>query len=1071
MLEVRNLTKIYKAKGGAEIRALDDVSLSFGETGLVFVLGKSGCGKSTLLNMIGCLDSPTSGEIIADGRSIRDFSSADLDAYRNTFVGFIFQEYNVLNEFTVKDNVSLALELQREKNADERVHEILQELELEEFADRKPGTLSGGQKQRVAIARALVKNPRIIMADEPTGALDSNTGKQVLDTLKYLSGTRLVIVVSHDRDFAESYGDRIIELKDGRVISDVTKVHEQAEIINDSVKQIGPNILTVKSGARLTRENFAAIQAFISSRRDTVMIAAGNEDAAIVRKVVKVSEEDTRESFVDTPSEGSEIAGAKRPAEAASKPQAEASGAGAGADAGADAGAGAGADAGADAGEKAKAAGFRVAADEMKTDMVRPRLPFKKAFKMGATGLGIKRFRLAITIILSIVAFVFFGLMACFMTYNVNDIFADSFLASNYTCLNLQKNYKYTEIITHYKNGEKDSTDKWTGTIQTNFSEDDVSDFGLSAGDALFGCAVPGNVWNASISVSSEDYAYYKISINKALYAPEESAYHKTKAEGGAILYGSYPKEDNEACISSYMAEALLHSEFYDYADGKTNAPEYDVSVMEDLIGTVLYVNDSYDYSGTSYENSSAAFEITGIFDAGGMPDEYLSIRDGTYDSNTASDFTYYLQDGLEQCLLVTQNYFSSKEVVNEYPAEYYFNQSYSYMVSFSKDPYGNPGDLYYENDYMYYSEDSLDVNFFDGQARTSLADDEVAVPLSYLMNIASCDFDSVHSGDENYEEEYEDFQTAALSSDGVDIGVYPALQGLRDGFFRYYEPLSDGSRISGTMYVETDEVREFLEGIVTDYFAQNPAIITIFSQTGVSRDTDLAGSLKVAGWYDSSDIGNAGLYLSKAVYDKLDLDWSFVWSYDYEFPEDAYYECMVIPITRTSSWLGSVIHRMDGSTVSYTSTNRLYDIVSTVGGLLETLSAVFLGVGIVLAIFAALLLFNFISVSISGKNKEIGILRAVGASGKDVFKIFFTESAIISLICFVLSVIVCAVLVMFFDSYFRASFYTVVTLIVFNGWCVLMMLAIAVIVAFLGTFLPVFFAARRKPAEAIRTL
>ena len=136
-------------------------------------------------------------------------------------MGFIFQEYNILDEFTVGANIGLALELQGKRADDGEINRILHEVDLDGYGSRRPNELSGGQKQRVAIARALVKNPEIIMADEPTGALDSNTGKQVFDTLKRLSCDKLVIIVSHDRDFSEKYADRIIELADGHVISDI----------------------------------------------------------------------------------------------------------------------------------------------------------------------------------------------------------------------------------------------------------------------------------------------------------------------------------------------------------------------------------------------------------------------------------------------------------------------------------------------------------------------------------------------------------------------------------------------------------------------------------------------------------------------------------------------------------------------------------------------------------------------------------------------------------------------------------------------------------------------------------
>ena len=252
MLSVRELTKSYKTKGGVVTKALDGVSIDFPERGMVFILGKSGSGKSTLLNVTGGLDRPDSGEIIVKGKSSKDFSASDFDSYRNTFIGFIFQEYNILNEFNVEQNIALALQLQGKKNDKEAVNALLEQVDLVGYGHRKPNTLSGGQKQRVAIARALIKDPEIIMADEPTGALDSKTGKDVMDTLKKLSREKLVIVVSHDLDFAEQYGDRIVEMKDGKIISDVTKNYAAARALSANVSVIADDTLRVRGGTRLT---------------------------------------------------------------------------------------------------------------------------------------------------------------------------------------------------------------------------------------------------------------------------------------------------------------------------------------------------------------------------------------------------------------------------------------------------------------------------------------------------------------------------------------------------------------------------------------------------------------------------------------------------------------------------------------------------------------------------------------------------------------------------------------------------------------------------------------------------
>ena len=221
MISLRNVSKEYVSKSKHKVQALQDVSLELGEKGLVFVLGKSGSGKSTLLNLLGGLDNPTDGEIVVDGTSMKNFKRSDYDGYRNGYVGFVFQEFNLIDDFDVKGNVALALQLERGSDIQNKVSEALQMVELpQEYLSHRVGELSGGEKQRVAIARCIVKDSKMILADEPTGNLDSATGEAIWNILKKLSETRLVVVVSHDRESAEKYADRTIEIADGRIISD-----------------------------------------------------------------------------------------------------------------------------------------------------------------------------------------------------------------------------------------------------------------------------------------------------------------------------------------------------------------------------------------------------------------------------------------------------------------------------------------------------------------------------------------------------------------------------------------------------------------------------------------------------------------------------------------------------------------------------------------------------------------------------------------------------------------------------------------------------------------------------------
>ena len=221
MLKLQQIVKDYQA-GDATVHALRGVSLTFRESEFVAILGHSGCGKTTLLNIIGGLDHYTSGDLIIGGRSTKDFSDSDWDSYRNHSIGFVFQSYNLIPHQTVLSNVELALTLSGVSKSErrERAKKALESVGLGDQLDKKPNQMSGGQMQRVAIARALVNDPDILLADEPTGALDSETSVQVMEILKNISKDRLIIMVTHNPELAETYASRIVRLKDGEIVDD-----------------------------------------------------------------------------------------------------------------------------------------------------------------------------------------------------------------------------------------------------------------------------------------------------------------------------------------------------------------------------------------------------------------------------------------------------------------------------------------------------------------------------------------------------------------------------------------------------------------------------------------------------------------------------------------------------------------------------------------------------------------------------------------------------------------------------------------------------------------------------------
>ena len=226
MLSLCDIVKTYTT-GDTTMTALRGMSVDFRESEFVAVLGPSGCGKTTLLNVIGGLDRYDSGDLVINGRSTKEYKDADWDTYRNHSVGFVFQSYNLITHQSVLSNVELALTLSGVSREERRARAIaaLEQVGLGDQIGKKPNQMSGGQMQRVAIARALVNDPDILLADEPTGALDTVTSVQIMEILKKVSEHKLVIMVTHNPDLAEQYSTRIIRLLDGEVTDDTDPYH------------------------------------------------------------------------------------------------------------------------------------------------------------------------------------------------------------------------------------------------------------------------------------------------------------------------------------------------------------------------------------------------------------------------------------------------------------------------------------------------------------------------------------------------------------------------------------------------------------------------------------------------------------------------------------------------------------------------------------------------------------------------------------------------------------------------------------------------------------------------------
>ena len=493
MIEIKNIVKTYRPKKGGEVKALDDVSLKFPEKGLVFILGKSGSGKSTLLNVMGGLDTADSGEIIIKGKSSKEFSTGDFDSYRNTYLGFIFQEYNILEDFNVGANIALALKLQGAKATDEKINEILDEVGLSGYGKRKPNELSGGQKQRVAIARALVKNPEIIMADEPTGALDSGTGIQVFDTLKKLSKDKLVIVVSHDREFAESYGDRVIELKDGKVISDIEKHRIDAEVEEGGAENYKGKLLRFPKGYRLTADDVKRINEYLE--RDEAYLSLDEKVNADVKTASHIDEDGKMESFAPTDENAIKIS------------------------------------------------------DDKPFRLIKSRMPVKESFKMGVSGMKTKPFRLIITIFLCFVCFAMFGIVDSFAAYDSKTAIVNSMQDSGIKYTTFRKTVLVDEFGDQFFT-EKRMSDADVENLKNKTGMDFLPVLSESGSGYYSGgsASVSGNFLKDATS------RVYNGNVSGIVEVKDEDALKKHNL---SLMAGRLPKSNDEIAISDFVFDCF----------------------------------------------------------------------------------------------------------------------------------------------------------------------------------------------------------------------------------------------------------------------------------------------------------------------------------------------------------------------------------------------------------------------------------------------------------------------------------------------------------------------------------
>ena len=1161
MLEARNLKKVYKIKDGNVVNALDGVSLKLPDTGMVFILGKSGSGKSTLLNVLGGLDSFDSGEIIIKGSSAKDFKQSHYDSYRNTYIGFIFQEYNVLEELTVGANIALAIELQGRRATNEEINAILREVDLDGLGQRKPNELSGGQKQRVAIARALVKRPEIIMADEPTGALDSVTGKQVFDTLKKLSNDKLVLIVSHDREFSEQYADRIIELKDGKIISDVEKAAYDSDAASESEDKdfitYGDGEITLKAGYELSEDDRIAINEYIKAYSSGTVIKVDKNNKK------KYSSKDF------SPTDESKI-------------------------------------------KSDKTGDFK---------LIKSRLSIKNAFKLGSGALKYKKIRLALTIFLSLISFTLFGVADTIAAYDnistaTNSIYDTGVSYASFTKLvredmgygeywQMYNNYltpeeielirtKTGEKVIGIYNGRYDnlsfSSNLAGGRVEgmrpsviypDTFSGVSYIDNALIAahGLRLLGDSRLPEPNTSEIVITKYVYDYFALVGHTALGDAGEV---KTEIKSVSDILGKKIKltlDYTEATEFTIVGVVDTGFDVSRYEKLAAEDAEYTVSFIENMaLTSELQAAQQYSFAGVLFvhptlmegiiEGAKKAPErvdggngirLYKVVDDSGNNENELYGEDRTNMLQAILFQSFYSLDNIKDDIVwlgAPKDSLNDNQVVISVSAlRNMMNSDYRVMYDGSKlsgyektifDRY-KAGEIVCVNPtlmnqlqnpkyfaafsyaynnlseakalYSAYAQvDNLEevftnfarefYNAFANVAKNGYFDEVITdeIVSKHVTDLATkYGVTDALMSDEMYE-----FAVAKLTYGGVeytsyDVSSYVLIQQLidrSDDIFAYkyaFENFDDALnfyKLKNPQIPDAEIEFWYVIAEYCDYLRYNTGAQSDFVPTAdvpfstykiqalldfyslISDDSklvignqtskdgfSLVKNAEIVGVFlDDYKLGNATtIVASESLLDSV-----------LGANRGGIYSFAVSAMPATKSEIKDIVkftktYVSDDGNVKYNLSNSVTAELDMVDEILDVLGKVFIYVGIGLAVFASLMLTNFISTSITYKKQEIGILRAIGSRSADVFRIFFAESFIIAMISYVLSVIGTVTVTVVVNNALRNNVGMLITILNFSIRQVGILLLISLLVALVATFFPVNKIASMKPIDAIK--
>lgn len=962
MLKLQNVTKIYTTKAG-DTKALNNINLTFPDKGMVFITGKSGSGKTTMLNIIGGLDGVTEGEIIIDGKAFSTFSAKEFDSYRNTYIGFIFQEYNLLNDFSVSKNVEMANELQGKKTDDESLNQVFTAVGIEEYARRKPNELSGGQRQRVAIARALIKNPKVIMADEPTGALDSNTGVQVMDTLKKLSSDKLVLVISHDLELAERYADRIITIKDGKIQSDVTITTEELQgNVFDSDKGV-----SVKGGADLTDEEIEVLLKAIKQKKKVDV-----NDSIIVKK-----KENTKEIKEDK-------------------------------------------------------------SDKKKVELISSKMKFKSSALLGLKSLNTKPIRLIFTIFLAVIAFSVFGIFDTVASYSSEKMLSNALINSGYKSVSMTSSF-YHDADNYYQirisQEDIDAVNKKTGLKFRGVYEIDDEE-AINNGDINF------EQLNTKFSTK-----YYKKGLNGILEFKEDEIDRENFVVGKdsfnyKLIHGEYPKgvfhydasgnvDGYQVAITKYFAEVIVQLKGYGSYGFRLNSSSPFINSMEDFVGQ--YVNVT----------SRKKMFITGVVDCGSIPAKYDVLKDAESTKNIETlinDFETYLHSAPHQCLFVSENF------VNEYMREDGIQRSalyYSENGALSLNDVPQSLNFVFGTDALTkYNTLTLGKELFDAEGNCLLEDGETVVNIKELKNIY-----------------YNDIYIKSLQANGrrftTDVNNY--IKNLNKLSNENYGHNGKQDDLLALWNIFKETVKEYPE------LNLEKTVKVVKEISG--RKVEKTVTLKIVGFYDGNElnkdiiIGRSPVVMTANDMEALDI-----------YSNQGIYARVISPVGSKDQLSSAVDYMTTTSGLRLTwFGNEIIESIEYYEVQVQQFFNIFLYASLILALFSIFMLFNYISTSIASKRQTIGILRALGSCGKDIFIMFAIESLIIAIINGIFASLLTGIGSLVVNKYIREIMNISLDFSYFSGRQVLLIFLFSVVTAIISSIIPIVRISKEKPVDLIR--